>query len=910
MTIGGEKTFSSSLTVGGDVTVTDTTSGSAAGPEFSLYRNQTGTNGDYLGQLRFDGKHDGGNDQLYAKITGKIKKADQGGEDGVIETAIITDGSQRISLRHTGDLFHIKKGTDFQVGETANLYVDTSTSRVGIGMSNPSYTLDVDGDINLSTGSTLKINGTDAVFSNWTANGSDIYRSSGNVGIGTTSPAHKLNVVADSGDAEVHIQAQGNAGDSIIYFNGSHTSQRKCAILSSNVAPASWCKQDLHFCHNTDSNYDDVTIADSKMVITNVGNVGIGTASPEDNVHIYSSETGGTQLKIENASASGDTRAGLFLQTRSSNVFALQFTPSTEQIIFDNKGQGGYGFYQKNGGGTTNLSAVIDKDGNVGIGTASPTKSLEIDGTTLRHAYEYRYQDSWTSNNNQTFTIPVTGGSARGEMLVEAEVIQVAANSSSERMARVKGIITNYHTGTFNMTVFEGENATAFETYIVGTSGLAAGTFTMKYQPQAGYLQNVVCRLNLKIFIGGFTSSLGSLTRTDAGSNSALTAPTLNSAPKIFGGNVGIGTNNPLSQLDIKAVKGITTAATVNDLFSNATIRISGYAENADALCIGMLGTDTSGNSGNNPYAYIQNIWDTPSTARPLLLNPAGGNVGIGTTNPGYKLDVAGSFRVNGGYTSTFGNDGLLHINSRSTTYGSETVALQTTIDSRALTASNPGTHGGESRNVLALQPDGGYVGIGTPSPSYKLDVNGKTRLYQFAGSRSGTFSGSGTFYLPGSLEYGSTDPPTIGWEIHMVFGFTGTNHGAFYISGCQDNTGISVVGVSEPSSFRIYDNAFGYHSGTAYLTAKRETNAPVYYAKIILAQPYYNNVSTSSGGGTSRHHFMFESVGCHAGVGSAKYQGSGFFTFVSSSRRPGYIRLTCDTGSVQGNYMINPLTT
>ena len=33
-------------------------------------------------------------------------------------------------------------------------------------------------------------------------------------------------------------------------------------------------------CHNTSSNYDDVTIADSKMVITNPGNVGIGTATP------------------------------------------------------------------------------------------------------------------------------------------------------------------------------------------------------------------------------------------------------------------------------------------------------------------------------------------------------------------------------------------------------------------------------------------------------------------------------------------------------------------------------------------------------------------------------------------------------------------------------------------------------
>ena len=145
MTIGGEKTFSSNLTVGGDVTVTDTTSGSAAGPEFSLYRNQTGTNGDYLGQLRFDGKHDGGNNQLFGKITGKIKTATSGNERGIIETTLVTDGTQRISVRHSGDLFHIKNGTDLQVGETANLYVDTATSRVGVNTSSPAYTLDVHG---------------------------------------------------------------------------------------------------------------------------------------------------------------------------------------------------------------------------------------------------------------------------------------------------------------------------------------------------------------------------------------------------------------------------------------------------------------------------------------------------------------------------------------------------------------------------------------------------------------------------------------------------------------------------------------------------------------------------------------------------------------------------------------------
>ena len=66
--------------------------------------------------------------------------------------------------------------------------------KVGVGVTSPAYKLDVDGDLNLSTGSTLRINGTPAVFSNWTVTGSDIYRSSGNVGVGNTNPATKLDV--------------------------------------------------------------------------------------------------------------------------------------------------------------------------------------------------------------------------------------------------------------------------------------------------------------------------------------------------------------------------------------------------------------------------------------------------------------------------------------------------------------------------------------------------------------------------------------------------------------------------------------------------------------------------------------------------------------------------------------------
>ena len=96
-----------------------------------------------------------------------------------------------------------------------------------------------------------------------------------------------------------------------------------------------------------------------------------------------------------------------------------------------------------------------------------------------------------------------------------------------------------------------------------------------------------------------------------------------------------------------------------------------------------------------------------------------GGNVGIKTTNPRETLDITGTLRVGSG-------DGMLTISSRSSTYGSETLGLQTTIDGRTLSDGSPGTYGGEYRNVLALQPDSGRVGINqSTSPDRTLDVNG-----------------------------------------------------------------------------------------------------------------------------------------------------------------------------------------
>ena len=119
---GDSPTFAG-LGVNGDVTLTDATADSAAGPEFSLFRDSASPDdGDYLGQVRFDGRHSSGAKQLYAKITGKISDATDGTEDGLLEFAAVKAGVQTIVARLTGTALKLINATGLEVA--GNITVD------------------------------------------------------------------------------------------------------------------------------------------------------------------------------------------------------------------------------------------------------------------------------------------------------------------------------------------------------------------------------------------------------------------------------------------------------------------------------------------------------------------------------------------------------------------------------------------------------------------------------------------------------------------------------------------------------------------------------------------------------------------------------------------------------------------
>jgi hypothetical protein len=345
--------------------------------------------------------------------------------------------------------------------------------------------------------------------------------------------------------------------------------------------------------------------------------------------------------------------------------------------------------YSGNGNDTT-PSLIVDKDTNVGIGTASPSSNLHVNGnvyvsSNITTASNVLIQGTAAATSKTTGALQVVGGvGISGALYGDAATFSGAVDTGALTATSVTTNDYLIHTGdtdtkvgfpandTFTVTTANSERlrvnssgnvgigttSPSTKLHIVDTNpeitlknagGSSGQTSGMRfYGTFANYPSDTNARRAADIQAGfrngssqgiwgyqfmSFHVGKGSTYNDDQSLNTERMC--------ITGyGNVGIGTASPLSPLDVRAKKGIITAATTSDLFSNATIRISGYAENPDALCIGMLGTD---NIGNNPYAYIQNIWDTPPTARPLLLNPAGGDVGIGTTSPSTTLHVNGT---------------------------------------------------------------------------------------------------------------------------------------------------------------------------------------------------------------------------------------------------------------------------
>ena len=458
--------------------------------------------------------------------------------------------------------------------------------------------------------------------------------SSGNVGIGTTSPSEKLHV-------------SGNARVTGAYYDSNNSAGTSGQVLSSTATGTDWVSAGgtSGFAPMVKFNRSGINSSTYTMIATvngdnlasiiqmtmtgTSGSVVFActfdiTVNHSQDIHVKSMSGDYTDITLKITSDNNEDYSieakhnGSTTTTAEIVIFPLAnetITPTTTDpgytgAEYEHTATDGWRF-----GGEDNSveSSNVIIDGNVGIGTTSPDYNLEIENAA---SPTIAVKD--TTNNVITKMF-----SANSEGFIGTE---------SNHDLRVR---TN---NTDKITIQSGGN-------------VGIGTTSPQSLLHVGNGSGVILSAGLSTWVdntvlsNGWTSGVGDWLKIEVPSSDDENGfIQLNS-----NGNVGIGDTTPDYRLAVKKVNAATPAIMVSGAFYGGP-RIQTYGLDADANAWMGLGTDMSGG------AYEHNIYfsDTGSLGRLSIGTYNGttysekmcvlrtGNVGIGTASPKTKLNIVG----------------------------------------------------------------------------------------------------------------------------------------------------------------------------------------------------------------------------------------------------------------------------
>ena len=219
-------------------------------------------------------------------------------------------------------------------------------------------------------------------------------------------------------------------------------------------------------------------------------------------------------------------------------------------------------------------------------------------------------------------------------------------------------------------------------------------------------------------------------------------------------------TSNPHS-VTLAQVGGTTDHTALSNIGVNSHSDIDTFiATTVPTTYLPLAGGTMTGGIVNstsiNPLTTLAESWIGPSTTTGIYFK--GGNVGIGTTNPGQKLEVAGSLYVNGGVIYLNNN---LYLAGKGTAGGNLTIAKVDTSNNLQIgevnTLGNILFMPGATEKVRIT--NSGNVGIGTTGPTRILGIGGL--VARNIGMERGTVANTAGFALTvnsGGATSGATD--------------------------------------------------------------------------------------------------------------------------------------------------------
>jgi hypothetical protein len=348
-------------------------------------------------------------------------------------------------------------------------------------------------------------------------------------------------------------------------------------------------------------------------------------------------------------------------------------------------GAGSYiAFYP--GGSSSGEIMRLTNGGNIGISTTSPDPNANL--TIAPSGFG-------VTGSSDTF-IHLAGDTTKRRLLMDSTNVNGPVILGRQANGTQTALTATATDNTLLFIDAAGHNGTGYNNFSVAMVFRAAENYTTS---SAGS------------YIAFSTTPTGSITIAEA----------MRIAPD---GNVGIGTVSPTTKLSVVGAGEFSSSVTAQNMYSvsdnSEQITIKTATDNNKQLIFGRTSNDARIIGVTQGVGYC-----------PLLLQPNGGNIGIGTTSPYQNLQVY--------QTGTSGNnyiEGTIQVGGTSSTLGAalsyaaqnsgyvNLVNLNTSGGANARISLGFGAiSSGLPANTVMTLNQSGNVGIGTTAPNAKLDI-------------------------------------------------------------------------------------------------------------------------------------------------------------------------------------------
>ena len=530
---------------------------------------------------------------------------------------------------------------------------------------------------------------------------SNLYESSGNIGLGTTSPVSYsgYNVLTIAGSTNGGVLAIRNPSG--FGLNLSATGNAATIDAIDNTAPMVF-----------------TTNSSERMRITSSGNVGIGTSSPAYKLDVSgtgrfgntSNNTDGINLLDANSTKThiGSGFGATFIQNNvyyNGSAYAYDNNTLPSSVITLSSGEFNVQTGAANTSPTTKLK--LDLAGNLGLGVTpsawnSGTKAIDINtkgAITSGSGSDIILWGNSLYNTSSQLVYKTSAAASYYEQYIGNHIWYNAPSGTAGNVISFTQAMTLDASGRLGI----GTTSPNTSLEVLKTSGSSV--------IRANY--NNTTTLDL-------TASSSGNVFLETGNNAMILATNSTERMRITsGGNVGIGTTLPTSKLQIESTSA--GAATVGLFLNNNSVTTSTEIRLAFAA-------NTNTDISSNRYSYISALNTSGSNGQALLFatNEAGnsavermritsgGNVGIGTTSPSGKLNVSGissGISVRMDHTASY-SAFLAYIN------GTDMIGVDNLSGAMALYA-------GSSERMRITSSGEILVNTTTDAGAYYLQVNG-----------------------------------------------------------------------------------------------------------------------------------------------------------------------------------------